>query len=195
MAVMVDLGWPWWVVTLIAASVALLGALAFLRTRRATIRALAALLMLEAIGIAVIAPFVMDSSDNKGGISAMSSGSSGADFAQKADANCTALNAYIGTLGTPKTPAGVEQQMDRLLPEFWEKVVAQGQLAAPPGQQATTGQWMQAMTAFGRDYESLRAAASRRDAKGMEQASASAGVHASEAGSLSKQLGMRVCFQ
>ena len=195
MAVMVDLGWPWWVITLIAAGVALLAAWAFARTRRATIRAVAALLLLEAIGIGVIAPFVMDSSDNKGGISAMSSGSSGAAFAQRADANCSALNAYIATLGNPKTPAGVEQQMDRLLPEFWQRIVAQGQLAAPPGQQATTGQWMQAMAAFGRDYESLRAAASRRDAKGMERANASAGIHAAEAGSLSKQLGMRVCFQ
>jgi hypothetical protein len=192
---MVDLGWPWWVTTLIAAGVALIAALAFLRMRRTTIRAVSALVLLEAIAVAVIAPFVMDSSDKKRGTSAMGSGSSGAAFAQRADANCSALYAYIGTLGNPKTPAGIERQMDRLLPEFWRKIVAQGELAPPTNQQATTRQWMHAMTAFGREYELLRAAASRRDAQGMKRANASANVHATEAASLSKQLGLRVCFQ
>jgi len=195
MAVMVDLGWPWWATTLIAAGVALLAAIAFLRTRRPATRAVSALVLLEAIAVAVIAPFVMDSSDKKGGTSAMSSGSSGAAFVQRADANCSALYAYIGTLGNPTTPAGIERQMDRLLPEFWRKIVAQGELAPPPNQQATTRQWMHAMTAFGRDYELLRAAASRRDAKGMKRANASANVHATEAAGLSKELGLRVCFQ
>lgn len=192
---MVDLGWPSWVTMLIAAGIALVAALAFLKTRRTTIRAISALILLEAIAIAVIAPFVMDSSDKKRGTSAMGSGSSGAAFARKADANCSELYAYIGTLGKPKTPAGIERQMDRLLPEFWRKIVAQGELAPPPNQQATTRQWMHAMTAFGRDYELLRAAASRRDAKGMNLANASANVHATEAAGLSKKLGLRVCFQ
>jgi hypothetical protein len=192
---MVDLGWPWWVTMLIAASVALVAALAFLTTRRATIRGVSALALLEAIAIAVIAPFVMDSSDKKRGTSAMGPGSSGAAFAERADGNCSALYAYIGTLGNPKTPAGIERQMDRLLPEFWRKIVAQGELAPPPNQQATARQWMHSMTAFGGDYELLRAAASRRDAKGMSRANASAQVHATEAGALSKKLGLRVCFQ
>jgi hypothetical protein len=193
LAVMVDLGSPWWVTTLIAAGVALLAAFAFLRTRRTTIRTVAALLLLEATAIAVVAPFIMkDDADASGG-PAMSSGS--ADFAEKADANCSELNAYVATLGNPKTPAGIEQKMDRMLPEFWRAILAQSELEAPWGQQTEAGEWMQAMAAFGRDYESLRAAASRRDAKGMERANESASVHATEAGSLSKQLGMRVCFQ
>jgi uncharacterized membrane protein YraQ (UPF0718 family) len=196
LAIMVDLGWPWWVTTLIAAVVALLAAWAFVRTRRATIRAVAALVLLEAIAIGIIAPFVMKSNKSTSGTPAMSSGSSGgADFAQKADANCSALNAYIATLGKPKTPAEIERQMDQLLPAFWRKIVAQGELSVPRDKQTTARQWMHSMAAFGRDYESLRAAASHGDAKGMQRANASANADATRSGRLSKDLGLHVCFQ
>lgn len=196
LAVMVDLGWPWWVTTLIAAGVALLAALAFARTRRTSIRAVAALVLIEAVAIAVIAPVVMEDADDTNNGPAMSSATlSSTEFAQTADANCRELYAFIATLGNPKTPAGIERQMDRLLPEFWQKILAQGKLQAPPEQQATAGQWMNAMGAFGRDYEALRAAASRRDTKAMERANASAGAHAEESARLSKELGLRVCFQ
>lgn len=190
---MVDLGWPWWVTTLIAAGVALLAGWTLVRTRGMTIRAVAALILLEAIGIGVVAPFVMEDSASSSPAASMSS--NGTDFAQKADQNCSELNAFIATLGSPKTPAGIERQMDKLLPEFWQKIVAQGELAPPPNQQATARRWMHAMAAFGGDYESLRAAASRRDAKAMKRANESANVHATEAATLSKQLGLHVCFQ
>ena len=193
---MVDLGWPWWVTTLIAAGVALLAAMAFARSRRTTIRAVTALVLLEAIAIAVIAPFVMEDADNSNGGPAMSADSlSSTDFAQRADANCSELNSFIATLGNPTTPAGIERQMDRLLPEFWRKILAQAELEPPSDQQATAGQWMNAMGAFGRDYEALRAAASGRDTSAMERANASAGAHAKESARLSKELGLRVCFQ
>jgi hypothetical protein len=196
MAVMVDLGWPWWVTTLIAAGVALVAALAFARTRRTTIRAVAAILLLEAIPIAVIAPFVMEDSDDANNGPAMSAGSlSRVEFAQRADANCAELNTFIATLGNPKTPAGIERQMDRLLPELWQGIVAHGELEAPPDQQATARQWMRSMTAFGREYEALRAAASRRDTSAMQRANATASLHADESGRLARELGMRVCFQ
>lgn len=208
LAVMVDLGWPWWVTTLIAVGVALLAALAFVRTHRTTIRALAALVLIEAVAIAVIAPFVMKDTDDMNGRTAMSDSRfrmgrapmplddlSSTDFTQRADANCSELKSFIATLGNPKTPAGIERQMDRLLPEFWQKLLAQGALEPPPDQQATARQWMNAMGAFGRDYETLRAAASRRDTKAMERANASAGAHAAESARLSKELGLRVCFQ
>jgi hypothetical protein len=196
LAVMVDLGWSWWVTTLIAACVALLAALAFVRTRRATIRAVAALVLLEAIAIVIVAPFVMKSNKSTSGTSAMSSGSSGgADFAQRADANCNALSSYAATLGNPKTPAGIERQMDRLLPEMWRAYVRQQDLPPPSDQQGTARDWMHAMAAFIEDYESLRAAASRRDAKGMQRANANANAHAETSSRLSKELGMRVCFQ
>jgi hypothetical protein len=195
MAVMVDLGWPWWVVTLIAAGVALLAAFAFLRTRRATIRAVAALFLLEAIAIAVIAPFVMDSNETSVG-PAMSSGSlSDTDYAQRADANCQKFSQFAATLGNPKTPAGIERQMDRMLPTFWRSYVDQQDLPPPADQQETAKRWMHAMAAFGGDYEALRAAAARADKQAMARANASAGTHATDASRLSKELGMRVCFQ
>lgn len=193
---MVDLGWPWWVTTLIAAGVALLAGWAFARTRRTTIRAVAALVLLEAIAIAIIAPFVMEDAADTNGSPAMSSGSlSSTDFAQRADAICSEVDRFAATLGNPKTPAGIERQMDRLLPELWRKILAQGELEPPPDQQATAGRWMNAMGAVGRDYEALRAAASRRDTNAMERANASAGAHAEESARLSKELGLRVCFQ
>jgi hypothetical protein len=192
---MVDLGWPWWVTTLIAAGVALAAVLAFVQTRRATIRAVAALLVLEAVAIAVIAPFVMKT-HHKAGATAMSAGPlSHIEFAQRADANCSKLNTFIATLGNPKTPAGIEGLLDRLLPEFWRKIVAQGELKAPSDEQATARQWMNAMAAYGRDQEALRTAASHHDTKAMGRANASAGADAKEGGRLSKELGMHVCFQ
>jgi len=194
-AVMVDLGWPWWVTTLIAAGVGLVAALAFVRIRRTTIRTVAALVLVEAIGIAVVAPFVMDS-DDASSEPAMASGNlSSTEFAQRADANCREVNEFAATLGNPKTPAGIERQMDRFLPEFWRGFVAQQDLQAPANQQGTATQWMHAMAAIGRDFELLRAAASRRDAKGIQRANSSVGAHATESARLSKELGMQVCFQ
>jgi tellurite resistance protein len=194
-AVMVDLGWPWWVTTLIAAGVALVAAWAFVRTRRTTVRAVAALILLEAVGIGVVAPFVMeDADDSGGGPTAMSSGD-GTEFAEQADANCRRFGEFAATLGNPKTPAGIERQMDRFLPEFWQAIVAQGELEAPSDGRVEARQWMRAMAAVGQDYESLRAAASRRVPKAMERAKERAETHAMESARLSKQLGMRVCFQ
>jgi hypothetical protein len=194
-AVMVDLGWPWWVTTLIAAGVALVAAWAFVRTRRTTVRAVAAVILLEAVGIGVVAPFVMeDADDSGGGPTAMSSGDV-TEFAEQADANCRRFGEFAATLGNPKTPAGIERQMDRFLPEFWRAYVAQQDLQPPAKEQEAASQWMHAMAAFGQDHESLRAAASRRDTKAMERANERAETHAMESARLSKQLGMRVCFQ
>jgi hypothetical protein len=190
---MVDLGWSWWVTTLIAASVALLAALAFVRTRRATVRAVAALILLEAIAVGIVAPFVMKSHKNTSGTSAMSS--AGTDFARKADANCSALAAYIGTLGNPTTPTGIARKLDKVLPAFWEKIVQQGDLAPPQDKQATARQWMHAMAAYAQDTESLRTAASQGDTKGMQRANAKATADATRSAQLSKDLGLHVCFQ
>jgi hypothetical protein len=193
LAVTVDLGWSWWVTTFIAAGVALLAALAFVRTRRVTVRAVAALILLEAIAIGIVAPFVMKSHKNTNGTSAMNS--AGADFARKADANCSALNAYISTLGNPTKPAGIARKLDKVLPALWQKIVQQGDLAPPPDKQATARQWMHAMAAYGQDTESLRAAASQGDTKGMQRANAQATADARRSALFSKDLGLHVCFQ
>jgi hypothetical protein len=171
-------------------------AFAFLRARRATIRAVAALLLLEAIAIGVIAPFVMDS-DMVQGVTGMTAGYglSRAEYARRADANCQRFAQFAATLGNPKTPAGVARQIDRMLPTFWRSYVDQQDLPPPTDQREPAQQWMHAMAAFGGDNEALRAAAARADKGGMARANASAADHAAEAFRLSKELGMRVCFQ
>src|SRR5439155_995255 len=72
LGVMVDVGWSWWVTALIADGVALLAALASIRTHRATVRAVAALILLDAIAIGIGAPFAMQSHKNTSGTSTMS---------------------------------------------------------------------------------------------------------------------------
>jgi quercetin dioxygenase-like cupin family protein len=59
-AVMVDLGWPWWVTSLIAVGVTVAAGVAFLGARNPAVRAVAALLALQGVAIAIAAPFVMD---------------------------------------------------------------------------------------------------------------------------------------
>jgi hypothetical protein len=118
-----------------------------------------------------------------------------ADFAKRADANCRKFGEFAATLGNPKTPAGIERQMDRMLPEFWRSYVQQQDLEPPAGQEESSQEWMHAMAAFGRDYEALRAAASRRDQGAMRRANAKANDDATESARLSKELGMRICFQ
>jgi hypothetical protein len=191
---MVDLGWPWWVTTLIAASVAILAGWIFIRTGQTALRALVGLVLLEAVAIAVVAPFVMDSDDSTG--PAMSSrGLSSAEFAEKADANCRAFGKFAATLGNPKTHAGIERLVDRMMPEFWQSYVAQQDLEPPTEESAKAQEWMHAMAAFGRDQELIRAAAARRDAKGLQTANAKASGHAAQSARLSKELGMTDCFQ
>ena len=195
LAVMVDLGWPWWVTTLIAAGIALLAAWAFVRTRRTPIRAVAAVIFFEAIAAGAVAPFVMDTKDSNKA-SAMSSGSlSATEYARQADANCQKFGEFAATLGSPTTPGGIERQMDRMLPALWRAYVSQQDLEPPAEKQETAKQWMHAMAAFAGDNEALRAAAARADKRTMARANASAGTHATDASRLSKELGMRVCFQ
>jgi quercetin dioxygenase-like cupin family protein len=58
--VMVDLGTPWWVITLIALAVVVSAGVAFLISRNAALRAIAAILAVQGIAIAIVAPFVME---------------------------------------------------------------------------------------------------------------------------------------
>jgi quercetin dioxygenase-like cupin family protein len=63
LGVMVDLGWPWWVTSLIAAGVVATGLIAFAVSRRPAVRGIAALLIVQGVAIAIVAPFVMDEND------------------------------------------------------------------------------------------------------------------------------------
>jgi len=151
--------------------------------------------LLGVVGIAVVAPFVMKS-DDMGGASAMSAGTlSREEFARRSDANCREFGEFAARLGNPQAPAGIERFMDRFLPEFWRALLAQGQLAPPRDEQATAKKWMNAMAAYGRDQEaaSRRGLAPRREGdrprKREREHACNGSAH------LSKELGMRVCFQ
>jgi mannose-6-phosphate isomerase-like protein (cupin superfamily) len=64
LGVMVDLGWPWWVTTLIAAGVVVAASIAFALSRNPAVRGIAALLFVQGVVIAIVAPFVMDEGDH-----------------------------------------------------------------------------------------------------------------------------------
>jgi quercetin dioxygenase-like cupin family protein len=61
--VMVDLGWPWWVTSLIAIGVTAATGAAVLIARKPAVRAIAAVLALQGVAIAIAAPFIMDEDD------------------------------------------------------------------------------------------------------------------------------------
>jgi quercetin dioxygenase-like cupin family protein len=63
LGVMVDLGWPWWVTTLLAAGVVVAASIAFVLSRNPVVRGIAALLFVQGVVIAIVAPFVMDEAD------------------------------------------------------------------------------------------------------------------------------------
>ena len=65
-ALTVDLGWPWWVITTIAAAVTLASLAALVVSRNPAARGVAALLAVEGAVLAVVAPFVMPDMDSKG---------------------------------------------------------------------------------------------------------------------------------
>lgn len=71
---MVDMGWPWWVSSLLAAGVLLAALVVFLRARGTAVRAVAATIAVQAAVGAVVAPFLMPSTG-----SSMAGGSMGGD--------------------------------------------------------------------------------------------------------------------
>jgi hypothetical protein len=198
---MVDLGWPWWVTTTIAACVA-----AARRPRlRAPTRACSARGFRGArspgVAIAVIAPFVMD--DGASGASAMRQSSdagamlSRAEFARRADGNCAAVNTRVARLGAWPAPADLRATaafLDDVIPIVESGVRDQGTLRAPPGEKRTAAAWMHSMAAVGKGLDTARESAKAGDHAGVR-----AGYRASDAASarsaaLSKQLGLKICF-
>jgi quercetin dioxygenase-like cupin family protein len=63
--VMIELGIPWWVITLIALSVVVIAVVAYVASRNVALRAIAAVLAVQGVAIAIVAPFVMDEDDDE----------------------------------------------------------------------------------------------------------------------------------
>jgi hypothetical protein len=199
--VMVDLGWPWWVTSLVAVGVVVVAGAAVFASHNTAVRGVAAVLAVQGVAIAIVAPFVMEDEDDDG-VSAMiateppaMAGPEGGRFAGEADANCREFGQFAASLGNPTTPAGIARNMDRIMPEFWSRYAAQGRLAPPSGQEAMAARWMTAMARVGSDFEAVRNAARRKDLAAMRAANRRSQVHSKQAARLSSQLGMEVCFQ
>jgi len=75
-AVMVDVGWPWWVSTLIASAVAIVAAAVVLAARRGLVRGIAGVLAVEGVAMAIAAPFLMPSGESASAMTAASSAGS-----------------------------------------------------------------------------------------------------------------------
>lgn len=196
LAVTVDLGWPWWVTTIIAVAVAVASALGFFVTRHPLARGVLATLAVQGVVLAAVAPAVMDNGDG-GSTSAMQSSSqlTEAEYARQADANCASLNKFAATLGTPTTLAATANMLDRLLPALWNAWMQQGLLRPPPEERQVPRQWMSTMRSYASSLEGVRYAARRGDQQGVNAANLLVNRHAQEAGGLSSQLGMKVCFR
>jgi hypothetical protein len=195
LGVTIDLGWPWWVTTIIAVAVAAAAVGGFILTRHPVARGVLATLAVQGVVLAALAPAVMDNGD--GSMSAMQPGAelTKGEFARQADANCADVYAFAATLGKPKTLPATANMLDRLLPAFWNAWLEQGLLRPPPEERQVAHQWMGTMRSYASSLEGVRYAARRGDQQGMEAANALVNRHGQEAGSLSSQLGMKVCFR
>jgi hypothetical protein len=65
-AVMVDLGWPWWVSLIIALSAAGLCAIALVRIRHSVVRGALGLVVVQGVVLAVLSPLIMSGSSAAG---------------------------------------------------------------------------------------------------------------------------------
>lgn len=70
LGITVDLGWPWWVTSVIAVAVAVAAGVAFFLTRHPLARGVLATLAVQGVVLAAVAPAVMDNGDG-GSMSAM----------------------------------------------------------------------------------------------------------------------------
>ena len=196
LAVTVDLGWPWWVTTIIAVAVVAAAVVAFFVTRDPVARGVLATLAVQGVVLAAVAPAVMGNGDG-GSTSAMQSSTqlTEAEYARQADATCASLNKFVATLGKPTTLAATASMLDRLLPALWNAWMQQGLLRPPPEERQVPRQWMSAMRSYASSLEGVRYASRRGDQQGVTAANLLVNRRAQEAGGLSSQLGMKVCFR
>lgn len=185
-AISVDLGWPWWVSTTIAAAVAVVAGIGFFVTRNPTARGALGTVAVLAVVFAAIAPAVMDTSGMR---------LTRAEYARQADANCTRVGNYWASLGNPKTLPGTAKMLDLVIPVFLEGLVNQGMLVPPTAERLVAAHWMDAMASHLGSLESVRAAARLGDQNGVDAANALGDQYVKESARLSTQLGMKVCYQ
>jgi hypothetical protein len=189
----VDLPWPWWVTTLVAVGVAVTGVGVFVRSSSPWVRAVGAVLAVEGVLLAAVAPAVMNEEDMPATI-AGAPRLTKEEFARRADANCRQLDEFAAALGEPKTLTATAAYFERLLPEARKAYVAQGTLVPPEGLEDEAMRWMNAMALTQTQIDIARQAAERGDQAAVDEAFERTGPPAGAAGNLSREFGMKVCF-
>jgi hypothetical protein len=112
----IRLDWPWWVSTVLAAGVAAGCLFALLRVRRPVVQGMLALLAVQAVALAIFAPFVMSEPDSPS-MAGMSAGmnqgpsmigdASPDEASTAADMPFTFFFTHYEYLGDPSNPLGV----------------------------------------------------------------------------------------
>lgn len=185
-AISVDLGWPWWVSTTIAAAVAVAAGVGFFVTRNPMARGALGTLAVLGVVFAAVAPAVMDTSGMQ---------LTRAEYARQADANCDRVATFWASLGNPKTLSGTAKMLDRVIPVFLNGLVKQGMLVPPTAERLVAARWMNAMASHLGSLEAVRAAARLGDQSGVDAANALGDRYVQESARLSAQLGMTNCYQ
>jgi hypothetical protein len=120
------------------------------------------------------------------------------NFAKNADANCAALNAQMAPLGNPKSFSGIAHKLSIAIPAFTMALRAQAELVTfdtPAGDTTLASKWMSSMASYLHEMTAIRAGAAAAHAGLVTSANAKLTAIGAQAASLSKQLGLQVCFQ
>lgn len=115
-------------------------------------------------------------------------------FAKAADANCAALGKLLAPLGNPTALPAIANKLTIVLPAFTMALRAQDELGSPAGQASVVSRWMAAMASYGRQLAKMEAAAKAGNANALGAANTALGKAATQSATLSKQLGLHVCF-
>lgn len=120
------------------------------------------------------------------------------DFAKAADANCAELGKLLAPLGNPTTLPGIAHKLSIAVPAFTMALRAQAELVtfdAPAGQAGLVSKWMTSMTSYLGEMSTIHTAAAAGKAAAATKANDRLTAIGGQAGALSKQLGLHVCFQ
>jgi hypothetical protein len=80
------------------------------------------------------------------------------------------------------------------MPALWDAWMQEGLLRPPPEERAVVRRWMSAMRSYASSLEGVRYAARHGDQDAINAANGLVNRNAQEAGRLSSELGMKVCF-
>jgi len=119
-------------------------------------------------------------------------------FTKAADANCAALGKLLAPLGNPTTLPKIAYKLAVAVPAFTMALRAQAVLVtfdAPAGKASLVSKWMKSMRSYLGEMSTLHAAAAAGKAGAVTRANTRLTALGGQASTVSKQLGLHVCFQ